>query len=129
VGFIIFIKKQNLISNIINMITKKKCIPCQGGIPPLKSKEISKLLIQLENGWEVYKNKEIRKKYLFSKYTDAIIFINKIADLAEEEGHHPLIHINYKEVVIILFTHKINGLHENDFILASKCDLILKSLI
>ena len=111
------------------MITKKKCIPCQGGIPPLKSEEISKLLIQLEDGWEVYKNKEIRKKYLFSKYADAIIFSNKIADLAEEEDHHPLIHINYKEVVIILFTHKINGLHENDFILASKCDLILKSLI
>ena len=110
------------------MITKKKCIPCQGGMPPLKSKEINKLLIQLENGWETYKNKEIRKKYLFSKYTDAIIFINKIADLAEEEGHHPLIHINYKEVVIILFTHKINGLHENDFIIASKCDIVLKSL-
>ena len=111
------------------MITKKNCIACQGGIPRLKSKEISKLLIQLENGWEVYKNKEIRKKYLFSKYADAIIFSNKIADLAEEEDHHPLIQINYKEVVIILFTHKINGLHENDFILASKCDLILKSLI
>ena len=111
------------------MITEKTCIPCQGGIPPLKSKEIKRLLIQLENGWEVYKNKEIRKKYLFSKYTDAIIFSNKIADLAEKESHHPFIHINYKEVIIILFTHKINGLHENDFILASKCDLILKSLI
>ncbi|MDG2139580.1 MAG: 4a-hydroxytetrahydrobiopterin dehydratase [Flavobacteriales bacterium] len=111
------------------MIAEKKCIPCQGGIPPLKSKEIRKLLIHLENGWEVYKDKEIRKKYLFSKYTDAIVFSNKIADLAEEEGHHPFIHINYKEIVIILFTHKINGLHENDFILAAKCDLILKSLI
>ena len=111
------------------MIAEKKCIPCQGGIPPLKSKEIRKLLIHLENGWEVYKDKEIRKKYLFSKYTDAIVFSNKIADLAEEENHHPLIHINYKEIVIILFTHKINGLHENDFILAAKCDLILKSLI
>ncbi len=111
------------------MITEKKCVPCQGGIPPLKSKEISKLLIQLENGWEVYNNKEIRKKYKFSKYTDAIIFSNKIADLAEKEGHHPFIHINYKEVIIILFTHKINGLHENDFILASKCDLILTSSI
>jgi 4a-hydroxytetrahydrobiopterin dehydratase len=109
------------------MISEKKCIPCQGEIPPLKSKEISKLLIQLENGWEVYKDKEIRKKYLFSKYTDGIIFSNKIADLAEEEGHHPFIHINYKEVLIILFTHKINGLHENDFILAAKCDLIFKS--
>ncbi len=113
----------------MDVITEKKCIPCQGGAPPMKSKEIRKLLIQLERGWELHKDKELRKKYLFSKYADAIIFSNKIADLAEEEKHHPFIHINYKEVIIILFTHKINGLHENDFILASKCDLILKSLI
>ena len=78
------------------MINKKKCVPCQGSIPPLKSKEISKLLNELESGWEVYDNKEIRKKYLFSKYTDAIIFSNEIAELAEAEEHHPFIHINYK---------------------------------
>ena len=71
---------------------------------------------------------EIRKKYIFTQYTDAIIFTNKIAELSEKEGHHPFIHINYKKVIIILFTHKINGLHENDFILASKCDLLFKSL-
>ena len=109
------------------MITEKRCAPCQGGVPPLKRKEISKLLIQLEEGWEVFKNKEIKKTYLFSRYNDAIIFSNKIADLAEQEAHHPFIHINYKEVIIILFTHKINGLHENDFIVAAKCDLIFKT--
>ena len=57
-----------------------------------------------------------------------IIFTNKIAELSEKEGHHPFIHIDYKKVTIILFTHKINGLHENDFILASKCDIVLKSI-
>ena len=59
---------------------------------------------------------------------DAFIFTNQIAEISEKEGHHPYIHINYKSVTIILFTHKINGLHENDFILASKCDIVLKSL-
>ena len=110
------------------MISKKKCTPCQGGIPPLKTKEIDVLIKELEDGWKVSKNKDIRKEYLFTKYADAITFTNKIANLAEMEGHHPYIHINYKKVSIILFTHKINGLHENDFILASKCDIVLKSL-
>ena len=111
------------------MISKKKCVPCQGGVPALKSKEIKSLLIQLEKGWKVFKEKEIRKSYLFREYKQAIIFSNKIADLAKQEDHHPFIHINYKKVIIILFTHKINGLHENDFIIAAKCDLIFKSLI
>ena len=92
-----------------------------------RNKKTTNPLRKLVNLQELLK--KLRKKYLFSKYTDAIVFSNKIADLAEEEGHHPFIHINYKEIVIILFTHKINGLHENDFILAAKCDLILKSLI
>ena len=110
------------------MISKKNCIPCQGGIPPLKDKEIDVLMKQLSDNWEVYEDKEIRKEYIFKKYTDAINFSNQIANLAEKEGHHPYIHINYKKVIIILFTHKINGLHENDFIIASKCDIIFTSL-
>lgn len=109
------------------MISKKTCTPCQGGIPPLKEKEINILMKQLSNEWKVYQNREIRREYIFTKYTDAIIFSNQIAELAEKEGHHPFIHINYKQVLIILFTHKINGLHKNDFIIAAKCDLIFKS--
>ena len=112
----------------MNIISKKKCIPCQGGVPPLVAKEINTLTKQLEEGWRVFEDKEIRKDYIFSEYTNAIIFTNKIAELSEKEGHHPFIHIDYKKVTIILFTHKINGLHENDFIIASKCDIIFKSL-
>ena len=106
------------------MINKKKCIPCQGGVPPLNEVEINNLLKELVCGWIVHENREIRKEYIFKTYKEAIIFVNNIAQLSEDEGHHPFIHINYKKVVIILFTHKINGLHENDFILASKCDLL-----
>ena len=106
------------------MINKKTCVPCQGGIPPLNKNQISSLVKELDSNWEVIDLKELRKEYVFGKYTDAISFVNNVAALAEEEGHHPFIHINYKKVIIILFTHKIDGLHENDFILASKCDLL-----
>ena len=110
------------------MISNKKCIPCQGGIPPLNSNQINTFIKNLDDNWKVYNEKEIKKEYIFDTYHEAISFTNKIANLAEEEGHHPFIHINYKRVVIILYTHKINGLHENDFILASKCDVIFNRI-
>ena len=106
------------------MISQKKCIPCKGGIPPLKKNDIDKFIKELDSDWIVYNSKEIRKEYIFKTYKAAIIFVNNVAELAEDEDHHPFIHINYKKVIIILFTHKINGLHQNDFILASKCDLL-----
>ena len=110
------------------MINQKKCVPCQGGIPPLNKKKINNFIKELDPDWEVHKSKEIRKEYIFKTYKSAIIFVNNVAALAEDEGHHPFIHINYKKVLIILFTHKISGLHENDFILASKCDLLHRRL-
>lgn len=108
------------------MISKKKCVPCQGGIPPLGKNEIDLFIKELDSGWIVHEGIEIRKEYSFKTYTEAINFVNNIAELAENEGHHPFIHINYKSIKIILFTHKIRGLHENDFILASKCDLLYR---
>ncbi len=110
------------------MISEKKCVPCQGGIPPLNEIEINKFIKELDSEWQVYQFKELRKEFEFQTYQSAISFSNKIAELAEIEGHHPFIHINFKKVVIILFTHKIDGLHENDFILAAKCDKIFKTI-
>ena len=109
------------------MISKKKCIPCQGGVPPLNKDEINNFMKELDSHWIVHESKEIRKEYTFETYKEAIIFSNNVAELAEDEGHHPFIHINYKKVIIILFTHKIGGLHENDFILASKCDVLYRN--
>ena len=109
------------------MINQKKCIPCQGGIPPLDLEEINKLIVKIDAKWQVKNDKELRREYVFDTYKEAINFVNNVADLAEEEGHHPFIHINYKKVIIILYTHKINGLHENDFILAAKCDVIFNT--
>ena len=106
------------------MFKNIKCIPCQGGIPPLNEKEISKLAKYIDRHWVVKDSQRLSKKFTFLVYADAIKFSNLIAELSEQQGHHPYIHINFKEVEIILFTHKINGLHENDFIMASKIDSI-----
>ena len=108
------------------MLNKKKCVPCQGGIDPLKNEEISIMMQKLPTKWTVKENKKLIKEYTFNSYEESVGFAKKIAVLSEEEGHHPYIHINYKTIKIIMFTHKINGLHENDFIIAAKCDEIHK---
>ena len=108
------------------MFKNTKCIPCQGGIPPLDKEGIDKLYPLIENEWLVEDNIKLIRSFKFTDFKSAISFVNDIADLAEDEAHHPYIHINYKTIKVILFTHKINGLHENDFLMASKIDKLYK---
>ena len=107
------------------MFKQNKCVPCQGGIPPLEKEEIDSFLKLIDINWSVVKEKELSKNFSFKTYPKAIAFSNSVAQLAEDEGHHPYIHINFKNVKIILFTHKIDGLHENDFLMASKIDKLI----
>ena len=107
------------------MFKQNKCVPCQGGIPPLSAEEINSFLKLIDKNWSVAKEKELIKNFTFETYSKAIAFSNSVAELAEDEGHHPYIHINFKNVKIILFTHKIDGLHENDFLMASKIDKLI----
>ena len=102
------------------MLKQNKCVPCEGGIPPLSADEISELQIHLTSVWEVFDQKKLVREFSFNVYKDAIKFTNLVATLADEQGHHPFIHINFKVVKIILYTHKIDGLHENDFLMANK---------
>jgi 4a-hydroxytetrahydrobiopterin dehydratase len=103
-------------------LTKKKCKPCEGGTPPLNQDEISEYRKHIQEDWKVDANKKISKEYSFVNFKHTMDFVNKVAGLAEEEGHHPDMHVYYGKVVIELTTHAINGLSENDFILASKID-------
>lgn len=104
-------------------LTDKSCVPCKGGEPTLEKDEIESYLTQVE-GWEHKENPDkIVRDFEFKNFKEAIGFVNKVADLAEAEGHHPNIYIHsYKRVKIELWTHKIGGLHENDFIMAAKID-------
>ena len=107
-------------------LTKKKCEPCEGGTKPFDEAEVRKYLSLLKTEWELIdeEEKKIRKKYKFDTFRQAMNFINKVADLAEQENHHPNIFNSYNRVTITLWTHAIGGLAVNDFILASKIELI-----
>lgn len=105
-------------------LTKKKCIPCHGGIPPLDEESINKLLIELQNNWKINKLGYLYKKYIFEDFISAMKFANQIAVIAEQEAHHPDITISWGSCVIEIWTHKINGLTESDFILAAKIESI-----
>jgi 4a-hydroxytetrahydrobiopterin dehydratase len=101
---------------------EKKCVPCEGDVPPLGEKEIKELRVHIKSDWEVMDNKKLSKEYAFVNYKHTIDFVNKVAQLAENEGHHPVMHVFYGRVVIELWTHAIDGLSENDFIMAYKID-------
>jgi 4a-hydroxytetrahydrobiopterin dehydratase len=109
----------------MNDLTEQKCVPCEGGIPPLEDKKEEEYLKQVE-GWTLERDgiHRIRKEFYFDNFVQSIEFVNKVSDIAEEEGHHPDIYIYYDEVVLELHTHAIKGLHKNDFILAAKIDKV-----
>lgn len=103
-------------------LANKHCIPCRGGISPLKGQELSELLNQLKEGWEQVNEHHLEKTYIFPDFKTALQFTLKLGDLSEQEGHHPDIYLSYGKVKVTIWTHKIDGLSESDFILAAKCD-------
>lgn len=105
-------------------LTKKRCVPCEGGTPPLLWEQVKILKKSVSTEWIILENTRIRKEYLFDNYKQTLDFVNRVANLAEEEGHHPVMHVYYSKVEIELWTHAVNGLTENDFIMASKIDKI-----
>ncbi|MGM0395726.1 MAG: 4a-hydroxytetrahydrobiopterin dehydratase [Bacillota bacterium] len=103
-------------------LSNKKCTPCEIGAIPLQPNEIQNMLKELDEGWSSEDNASIQKTFKFKDFMGAMDFANKIAELAEEEGHHPTLTVSWGKLQVKLLTHKIKGLHENDFILASKID-------
>lgn len=106
-------------------LAEKKCVPCEGGIPPLNSDEIQKHLKQLD-GW-ILSDSAIQKAFKFDSYKQGLDFVYSVGNLAEEQGHHPDVFLGYKKADIRLKTHAIDGLSENDFIVAAKIDKIKQS--
>ena len=104
-------------------LSKKKCVPCEGGIPKLGPEQVKDLLRQLD-GWSVHDDR-LRKHYRFKDFKQAMAFVNGVADVAEEEGHHPDLRVHsWNCVDVEIWTHAIGGLSENDFILAAKIDRV-----
>lgn len=108
-------------------LAQQKCVPCRGGVPPLTPAQIVPLLEQVDS-WEVIGNHHLLKTFKFSDFSTALAFVNQIGGIAEEQNHHPDIYLAWGKVDIKIWTHKIDGLTESDFILAAKIEQLVLDL-
>lgn len=110
--------------NIHKDLLNKVCVACEGGVQPFDHLKAEEYMSEVF-GWVLSEDiKKIFKKYIFKDFKEAMTFVNHVADIAESEGHHPDIYIYYNKVTLDLTTHAINGLSENDFIVATKVDSV-----
>ena len=103
-------------------LAKKTCIPCKGGVPPLKGEKLDDLLEKLKNNWKIIKEHHLEKEYSFKNFKEALDFTIKVGELAENQGHHPDVFLAWGKVKLTIWTNKIDGLTESDFIFAAKAD-------
>ena len=103
-------------------LAKKECVPCKGGVPPLKGSDLKSLLEKLGDSWQLIDEHHIEKEFKFENFRQALDFTNKVGDLAENQGHHPDIYLAWGKTKLTIWTHKVDGLTESDFILAAKAD-------
>ena len=108
-------------------LASKTCVPCRGGVAPLKGEAVTSLLAQLGGGWSVLNERRLQKKFDFTDFSQALEFVNRVGEVAEREGHHPDVYLTWGMVSLSIWTHKIDGLTESDFILAAKADEVYES--
>ena len=108
-------------------LASKQCVPCKGGVPPLKGKELKGLQDELGNGWEVVNEHHLRKEFRLTNFREALKYVNLVGEIAEEQNHHPDIYLTWGKVRIEVWTHKIDGLTESDFIFAAKAEQVSRS--
>ena len=106
-------------------LASKTCVPCRGGVPPLKGKELAALQAQVP-GWEVVNGHHLLRTYMFPDFRQALDFVNQVGEIAEQQGHHPDIYLAWGRAEVKTWTHKIDGLTESDFILAAKIDKVYR---
>jgi len=106
-------------------LAEKECVPCKGGVPPLKGASIQELVRQLDD-WQVVKEHHLARIFKFPDFARALAFVNRVGELAERIGHHPDLYLAWGKVGVEIWTHKIDGLTESDFIFAAKVDALLK---
>jgi 4a-hydroxytetrahydrobiopterin dehydratase len=106
-------------------LADKECVPCKGGIPALKGAELKDFENQLQGGWRIVNEHHLEKEYKFKDFREALSFTNKVGELAKAQRHHPDIYLAWGKVKLTIWTHKIDGLTESDFVLAAKADRLV----
>lgn len=107
-------------------LADKTCVPCRGGVPPLSASQVAPLLAELTS-WNVVDGHHLERDYKFSDFMGALDFVNRAGAIAEEQGHHPEITLGWGHARVQIWTHKIDGLTESDFVLAAKYDRLVAS--
>lgn len=110
----------------MNKLAEKECVPCKSGVPPMRGDEIAQHLAELSSGWKVVGEHHLEKDFEFPDFREALDFTNDVGELAERVEHHPDIHLAWGAVKLTLWTHKVDGLTESDFVFAAKVDEIRK---
>jgi 4a-hydroxytetrahydrobiopterin dehydratase len=106
-------------------LAQKQCVACKGGVPPLAGGELASLAQQLKAGWQVVNEHHLEREFKFPNFREALQFTNRVGELAAAQNHHPDIYLAWGQVKLTLWTHKIDGLTESDFIFAAKVDQLL----
>jgi 4a-hydroxytetrahydrobiopterin dehydratase len=106
-------------------LAAKECVPCKGGVPPLKGDALQNLHAKLQNGWQIVNEHHLEKEFRFKNFREALDFTVRVGELAEQQKHHPDIFLAWGRVKITIWTHKIDGLTESDFVFAAKTDQLL----
>ncbi|MDP9242027.1 MAG: 4a-hydroxytetrahydrobiopterin dehydratase [Actinomycetota bacterium] len=106
-------------------LAELQCVPCKGGVPPLRGAELEGLATEVGNDWKVVDEHHLEKEFRFRNFRDALAFTNRVGEIAEEQGHHPDIELSWGRVRLIVYTHKIDGLTESDFVFAAKAERAL----
>ncbi len=105
-------------------LADSSCVPCQGGVEPLRGEVLQEWIAQIDSGWKVIEDHRLERAYQFPDFQSAMNFALQVGRIAEQQNHHPDLVIGWGQVMVKLWTHKINGLHANDFILAAKIDAL-----
>ena len=106
----------------MSALAEKECVPCKGGVPALRGDQLRQYRSQLDNAWQVVRDHQLEREFKFKDFRQALDFTNQVGELAESQGHHPDIYLTWGQVKITIWTHKVDGLTESDFILAAKID-------
>lgn len=106
-------------------LASKQCVPCKGGVPPLAGDPLRKLHAELGSAWSVVEGHHLEREFRFRNFREALDFTNRVGELAEEQQHHPDLFLAWGRVKVTIWTHKIDGLTESDFVFAAKTDQLL----
>ena len=117
-------RRYMMLKEAMSNLSEKSCVPCRGGVDPLGPEPVAELLGKL-TGWSAERNHHLTKTYPFPDFAQALAFVNRIGAVAEQQNHHPNIAFTWGKVRVDIWTHKIDGLTESDFILAAKFDAVL----